>query len=403
MLSVIANIDMAGVGMVSDGPDAVVSLMRWLLVLLLSVLGFVPYCGICYLIYYGISLPARRQERARLFLDLLEMGLADGRSAEQTVTETAAGTGSVLGRQFQVLAACLRQGATLGQGLRRAPRLVPPPVVSMLVAGEKIGDIRKVLPACRATLESASSQITSAVNYLVVLILMANPVPVISFLAIFILPKFREIYRDLLGGVFPPLLQFLLDHSGTLVLAQMAVSAFLICAAIIYVAGPGLIAELVPPLKPLSDRIGHALPWRRKRMQRDFSAMLAILLDAEVPEPEAVKLAAESTANTIIIGRAQLVIQSLERGTKLPGAILMLDHTGEFRWRLAIATHTQHGFAETLMGWQEALTAQAYQHEQAVSQLITTGLIVFNGVAVGLVCVAVFQPLIYIVQRLALW
>ena len=37
------------------------------------------------------------------------------------------------------------------------------------------------------------------------------------------------------------------------------------------------------------------LPWRRKRFQRDFSAMLAVLLDAEVPETEAVGLAAEAT------------------------------------------------------------------------------------------------------------
>ena len=31
----------------------------------------------------------------------------------------------------------------------------------------------------------------------------------------------------------------------------------------------------------------YLLPWRRKRLQRDFSTMLAILLDSGVPESEA--------------------------------------------------------------------------------------------------------------------
>jgi len=49
---------------------------------------------------------------------------------------------------------------------------------------------------------------------------------------------------------------------------------------------------------PVLQRVRFRLPWQLKRMQRDFSVMLAILLDAGMPEPEAVSLAADCTANT---------------------------------------------------------------------------------------------------------
>ena len=39
------------------------------------VLGLVPAAGGLYLIYFLLTLPMRRNERARMFLDLLELGL----------------------------------------------------------------------------------------------------------------------------------------------------------------------------------------------------------------------------------------------------------------------------------------------------------------------------------------
>lgn len=36
------------------------------------VLGLLPVCGVIYVLYFLLTLPLRRNERARLFLDLLE-------------------------------------------------------------------------------------------------------------------------------------------------------------------------------------------------------------------------------------------------------------------------------------------------------------------------------------------
>jgi hypothetical protein len=55
--------------------------MKFLLpVLFWLMLWFVPLAGFCWIIYYVVTLPLRRQERARFFLDLLELGFKQGRS-----------------------------------------------------------------------------------------------------------------------------------------------------------------------------------------------------------------------------------------------------------------------------------------------------------------------------------
>ena len=82
------------------------------------VLGFLPVCGATYLIYFLLTLPMRRNERARMFLDLLELGLKEGRTPEAAITGAAASRDRSLGVRFHLLAAYLEQGMRLSSGAR---------------------------------------------------------------------------------------------------------------------------------------------------------------------------------------------------------------------------------------------------------------------------------------------
>jgi len=145
------------------------------------------------------------------------------------------------------------------------------------------------------------------------------------------------------------------------------------------------------------------LPWRRKRLQRDFSAMLALLLDAGVPESEAVQLAGDCTANRVMQRRAEQVRARLQRGIKLPEAIAALDESGELRWRLANALRRDGGFAAALTGWHEALDAKAFQSEQTAAQITTTGLVLLNGGIVACIVIGMFLALIQLLNQATLW
>jgi type IV pilus assembly protein PilC len=389
-----------------DYSNPLLTLLQFALLLIAFGIGLVIEAAILYAIYFLLTLPMRRNERSRLFLDLLELGLKDGQSPESAIISAAASNDVSLGARFHLLAAHLQNGMRLDASLAAVPRLLPPQVVAMLKAGERIGDVKKVLPACRRLVGDGVSHVRGALNYLLILVFVVSPaaIAIPAMLNVMVIPKFKEVFEGMLeGGQLPAFTRLVLGTSRPVMLIQIAVVVatwFLIFA---YVGGPRVYGWVRRMLRGLPDWIHFLLPWRRKRLQRDFSAMLAVLLDAEVPETEAVALAADSTANSIIRHRAEKVCAQLNSGVKLPDALRALDDSGELQWRLANALHRGRGFLIALNGWHEALDAKAFQQEQAAAQITTTALVLFNGFIVAAVVIGMFLPLVSLMNGVAIW
>jgi hypothetical protein len=101
--------------------------------------------------------------------------------------------------------------------------------------------------------------------------------------------------------------------------------------------------------------------------------------------------------------QAEKAVRDLESGLNLPLALRHFDREAEFGWRLANAAHEPNGFAAALSGWMEALDAKAFEEEQAFSQIVSTGLVLANGLLVALVVVGAFHILVSITNEVALW
>jgi type II secretory pathway component PulF len=405
----------------------------------------VPLGLVYYAVYCAFSAPLRRQERARMVLDLMEAGFRQGQRPEVALADAARTADPALGRHFLELAAHLRQGRRLSQALEDVPRLLPAQLVAMLRVGEEIGDVRKVLPACRGLLHDADSQTRNGFNYLVIASMVIMPImPIlILILNVVVYPKFMEIAE---GYDMPvPAVTILVMRIGYRVAEAQLALALCLCAWVaFYVRGPRsygpvtvdkrkasprpflsrpfLRRPLTKSGKPsrnieinlpglhdlwgfigrslatLRDQMLFALPWRRRRLQRDFCATLSLLLDAETPEAEAITLAAEATANHVFVRRARRALRDLAEGKPLQEALRRFDHAGEFSWRLANAAAGHGGFLPALSGWMDALEAKAFQQEQTASQLITTGLVLCNGVVAGLIAAGVFAVIISLEQ-----
>ena len=369
-------------------PDKFIeSSVLWLLLALLIL-------GLALLVFYVISLPLRRQERDRFLLDVIESALAQGEQVERYIISLAQTRDRSPGIQFHLLAAHLETGCSFVDALEKTPRLFPPQLLAMLKVGESIGDLRKVLPACRKLLRDGISQSRAAINYQVVFAFVLNPMVLLAvpFLAVKIMPVFGEIFGGF-GMTFSSLATTAIKLSPYIFAGQMLIVLALYFFAILFLGGPRLSSWLQAGVFPLGDWIVLRLPWRRKRLQRDFSAMLALLLDAEVPEERAVLFAAASTANRVFVKRAEKIAAHLRAGVKLTEAIQILDDTGEFRWRLENAAHFSSNFFRALKGWHESLDAKAFQLEQSAAQTITTALVLVNAFSVCFVCAAIFQCL----------
>jgi len=164
-----------------------------------------------------------------------------------------------------------------------------------------------------------------------------------------------------------------------------------------YLGGPGL-ARWIPG----ADRVAWKMPWKRKRLQRTFSAMLAVLLDSGVPEADAIVIAGDSTANGPCRRRAEKVAAALREGMTLSEAVRFFDDSGEFRWRLANATHAKGGFLRALQGWHQALDAKAFQQEETTAHAFTSGLVIVNGLLVALIATAMFGIIVAVLQGMLL-
>jgi type II secretory pathway component PulF len=366
--------------------------------------GLIPLYAFTYLVYFLVGLPLRRQERARFFLDLLETGLAHGQTLEATIVSISRSRDQSVGVRFHLLAAYLEGGWKLPAALEKVGGLVPPQVAAMFRVGEEIGDPRRVLPACRTLLNDATSQLQSAYNYLVVLAVVLLPVIPALFwvMTVFVMPKYQAIFADMLEGETLPSMPFQL--AAVLSQIQLGVALLFYVGAIGYVGGPRLIAWLQAGLAvPRLDAVILWVPWRRKRIHRAFAAMLGVLLDAGVPEERAVRLAAASTANQAFAEPGERVAAELREGMKLTDAIARLDGSGEFRWRLSNAIHAGKGFVAALAGWLEGLETRAFQQQQAFAQLVTTALVLYNGVMVSLFALFVFRGITMIIEEGLLW
>ncbi|HOW67028.1 MAG TPA: type II secretion system F family protein [Verrucomicrobiota bacterium] len=360
--------------------------------------------GLGVLVYVCFSLPLRRAERAHLFLDILETAVERGQGLERAVTELSAMDEMSMGPSFHLVAAHVESGKTLTEALEAVPNFLPPQIVEMLKVGFRFGDLRKILPACRHVLEDAKSKTQGAESYLLVIMTLLLPVApmMFGFLMVFIFPKFLEIAGDMGTGI-SPWARFLLEHGTWLFLPMVLLTLLIWILALLYLMGPGRLRSAVGFDKGLGDRLVLWLPWRWRRLQRDFSGLLAVLLDAGVPESEGLTLAAQGTANRFFVEAAVRGREDLRQGKALSQAMRHFDQDAEFTWRLDNAARSQAGFRECLRGWQEALEAKAYQAEQTASHLITTTCVVLNGIVVGVVVTGVFSLLIGLMEEGVLW
>jgi len=388
-----------------DSDPAIVAL-QVALALFSLIVGLAIEWGIVYTLYFLITLPMRRNERARLFLDLLDLGLKDGQTPENAILNAASSNDASLGVRFHLLAAHLQNGLRLSAALAHVPRLLPAQVVAMLNTGERIGDMKKVLPACRRLTGDGVSQVRGALNYVLILGLAVAPTALVlaAMLNLMVIPKFKEVFEGMLeGAMLPGFTRALFAGHQYIFLAQIIVILVVWLLTFAYLGGPRAYRWFRFLLPGVPDWIQYHLPWRRKRLQRDFSSMLAILLDAHVPESEAILLAADSTANGIILRRGEKIRARLAQGVKLPEAIRALDDTGELQWRLANALRRGRDFLSALNGWHEALDSKAFQQEQAAAQITTTALVLFNGFIIAAVVIGMFLPLIALLNHMTLW
>lgn len=378
--------------------------------------------AVCVALWWLVSRHARWFEETELFLDTIEAGIADGLGVGNALAGLAEQHGRAVSPAWRRVAADLQAGRSLTDALDRNPELLPAPIAGLLKTGEVSGEWRAVLAGARQWLQRpkpgelpcyAGSEADASVPAR--LSLWSHGV---MFNAV-LMALFGGAVTWLLGAtVFgtiavsmrgldmepPAVLVLVRDWYPAVMAVQAVCTAGMVMLALACLGGPrlGLWLERLAPARARSWL--QALPWRRRRAVRDFSVMLAALLDAGANEEAALRQAATWTDSTgPLRAGAEAAVAELRVGVWLPEALRHLDGDEELHWRTTLAVTRAGGFGEALRGWQESLEARAQQQEAMAGGAVLLWGELANGLLVALLAGTVFGVLVVMADMTWLW
>lgn len=303
---------------------------------------------------------------------------------------------------IESLADDIRSGGTLSEAMARHPRVFDRLYINMIKAGEAGGVMDKVLGRLASFQERSLAlrgKVTAAMVYPVIVMTVA--IGILAGLLVFVVPKFKQIFADLLKGApLPALTEAVLTVSdavrqhyivtlGLAVVAWVGFKAFRRSAA-----GARLVDGLVLRLPGFGEL---AL----KSMVARFASTLGTLLSSGVPILQAITITRDTASNVHIARALDHVHDAVRQGEAMsapfqaaqifPPTVTSMIEVGEQTGKLPEMLGKVAGIYE-----QEVETAVA-----GLSAMIEPILIVFLAGVVGTIVIALFLPIIRIVQLLS--
>jgi type IV pilus assembly protein PilC len=283
-------------------------------------------------------------------------------------------------------------GETFNESIGRHPRVFNRLYVSMVKAGEHGGLLSEILDRLAGFLESSArlrKKVKSAMTYPVIVVSIAFLIT--TFLIIRVVPVFGEIFKDF-GAKLPAPTQFLLDLSDFV----RARWYFLVLGI------GGTIFGLRTFLRStrghqLADRWKLKLPvfgpLARKIAMSRFARTFAQLIRSGVPILEVLDIVGGSAGNYVVEESIKSVSKDIEQGDNLsvalskkpifPPMLLRMVAAGESTGRIDTMLEKMADF------WDEEVEALL----DALTSLIEPLLILFLGVIVGGIVIAMFLPI----------
>ncbi len=283
-------------------------------------------------------------------------------------------------------------GETFHESLAKHPRVFDRLFVSMVKAGEHGGLLASILDRLAGFLEASArlrKKVKSAMTYPVIVICIAFAIT--TFLIVRIVPIFGEIFKDF-GAQLPAPTQFLIDLSDFVrgnwyfIILGFAGVFFGIRTFLRSKRG-----------KQLSDKWKLKLPvfgpLIHKICMSRFSRTFAQLIRSGVPILEVLDIVGGASGNHVVETSIRGVGEDVEKGDNLSVALSRKPIFPPMMLRM-VAAGEATGKIDTMLEkmadfWDEEIEAML----DALTSLIEPMLIVFLGVIVGGIVIAMFLPI----------
>jgi len=299
------------------------------------------------------------------------------------------------------LAESIESGSTFAEALASHPKIFNKLYVNMVRAGEIGGVLDTVLMRLAEFMEKAQkikSKVTGAMVYPVVVLVMA--VGILLFLMTFIVPRFAEIFKDLLEGSSLPSLTMVVMQISDALTKQLPYVLIGIVALVIMIR---IIAKTKFGRLAL-DKFKLSMPIFGVLVQKTaisrFSRTLGTLMSSGVPVLQALSIVKETSGNEALGRAIQVVHDSVKEGENMappigacnifPPMVVGMVEVGEETGKLP----------EMLMKIADSYDDDVDATVQGLTSIIEPLLIIFLALVVGTIVIALFLPLIEIIKKL---
>lgn len=307
----------------------------------------------------------------------------------------------VLKNTLAQLTEAVEGGSTFSEALAQHPKIFNKLYVNMVRAGEAGGVMDVTLMRLADFQEKAQKikgKVVSAMVYPAVVMFVA--VAILTFLMIVIVPKFQEIFRDLLEGKELPFLTLWVMRVSNIIKNQFLLVIGFIAAVVITVKVLGKTVKgrlEIDRLKLNLPIFGQLL---RKAGIARFSRTLGTLIASGVPILQALNIVRDTSGNAVIaeavsrvhdsVKEGERVTQPLEASKVFPPMVLSMVDVGEETGALP----------DMLMKIADVYDDEVDNAVGALTSLLEPIMIVFLAVIVGTIVIAMFLPLISVVQTM---
>jgi type IV pilus assembly protein PilC len=307
----------------------------------------------------------------------------------------------VLKKTIDKLADAVQSGSTFSDALALHPKIFNNLYVNMVKAGEVGGVLELVLNRLSEFQEKAAklkNKVLAAMVYPIIVMTMA--VGIMSFLLVFIVPRFEVIFHDLLGDKpLPPVTRFVIGISGFvkdhgLVLLGAIVALVFLYKFIGRTRRGRLAIDTLKLRIPLFGNLNSKTAISR------FARTLGTLVTSGVPILQALNITRETAGNAAIanaiarvhesVKEGESIVQPMEASKVFPPMVVSMVDVGEETGKLP----------EMLIKVAEVYDDEVDNAVAALTSMLEPIMIVFLAVIVGTIVLALFTPLISIITGL---
>jgi type IV pilus assembly protein PilC len=285
----------------------------------------------------------------------------------------------------------VEQGSTFAEALRKHPKAYPDLYVNMVAAGEAGGILDTILNRLATYIEKTMAlkkKVKSAMVYPTVVVTVA--VAVVFLMLLFVIPTFEKMFQDF-GGTLPGVTQSVIDMSKFLQKYWWLIIVVIVALVVglkRYRASEGGRRQ--------TDAMALKLPivgvLVRKVAVAKFTRTLGTLITSGVPILDGLDIVARTAGNKIIeegilktrqaISEGKTIAEPLQQTGVFPAMVVQMIGVGE-----------SAGALDTML----SKIADFYDEEVdtavgALSSMLEPFIMVFLGVALGYIVVAMYLP-----------